>query len=330
MSRLFSSLKPAATRVALAALVVFALSPAPADARVGSGSSSGSRGSKTQTAPPSTNTAPKAAAPMERSATPAGPQAASPSINRAGAAAAAAPAKRGFGSMLMGGLLGAGLFGLLSGSGLFGGLSGLAGMVGLLLQVALIGGIAYLVLSYFRNRNQPAMASGMPSGTNGGETPNLQRTSANVAGGSAAAAAVSTAAIAIGPEDYNAFQRLLGEIQGAYGREDLNAIRTMASPEMVDYFSKDLGENAAKGVQNKVSGGTLLQGDLAESWRESDGEYATVAMRYEILDAMVEKASGRIVSGSLTVPQQVTEVWTFRRPKNGSPQAWRLSAIQQA
>ena len=326
MSRLFSSLKPAATRVALAALVVFALSPAPADARVGSGSSSGSRGSKTQTAPPSTNTAPKAAAPMERSATPAGPQAASPSINRAGAAAAAAPAKRGFGSMLMGGLLGAGLFGLLSGSGLFGGLSGLAGMVGLLLQVALIGGIAYLVVSYFRNRNQPAMAGGAA----GGQAPNLQRTSANIAGGSAAAAAVSTVAIAIGPEDYNAFQRLLGEIQGAYGREDLNAIRTMASPEMVDYFSKDLGENAAKGVQNKVSGGTLLQGDLAESWRESDGEYATVAMRYEIVDAMVEKSSGRVISGSLTVPQQVTEVWTFRRPKNGSPQGWRLSAIQQA
>lgn len=329
MSRLFSSLKPAATRVALAALVVFALSPVPADARVGSGSSSGSRGSKTFTAPPSTNTAPKAAAPMERSATPAGPQAASPSVNRAGAAAAATPAKRGFGSLLMGGLLGAGLFGLLSGSGLFGGLSGLAGMFGLLLQVALIGGIAYLALNYFRNRGQPAMAPAMAGA--GGNAANLQRTSDNMAGsGAAMATAVSTAAVAIGPEDYNAFQRLLGEIQGAYGREDVNAIRTLATPEMVEYFSKDLNENAAKGVQNKVSGGTLLQGDLSESWRESDGEYATVAMRYEILDAMVDKANGRVVSGSLTAPQQVTEVWTFRRPKNGSPQAWRLSAIQQA
>ena len=61
-------------------------------------------------------------------------------------AAAATPAGSrfgsGFGGMLMGGLLGAGLFGLLSGSGLFGGLSGLAGMLGLMLQIALIGGIA--------------------------------------------------------------------------------------------------------------------------------------------------------------------------------------------
>jgi predicted lipid-binding transport protein (Tim44 family) len=324
MLRVLSSLLPSVTRVALAAAVVFALSPSPADARVGGGSSSGSRGSKTNTAPPPTATAPKAPSQMDRSATQPGTQAASPSINRAGAAAAAAPARRGFGSLLMGGLLGAGLFGLLSGAGLFGGLSGLAGMIGLLLQVALIGGIAWLALSYFRNRNQPAMA-----GAAGGMAANLQRQAA-MAGGGASAAAPASAAVAIGPEDYNAFQRLLGEIQGAYGREDVNALRTMTTPEMVDYFSKDLAENAGKGLQNKVSGGTLLQGDLSESWRESDGEYATVAMRYEILDAMVEKTSGKVVSGSLTSPQQVTEVWTFRRPRSGSPQAWRLSAIQQA
>ncbi len=40
-----------------------------ADARVGGGSSSGSRGSKTFSAPPSTTTAPKAAQPMNRTMT---------------------------------------------------------------------------------------------------------------------------------------------------------------------------------------------------------------------------------------------------------------------
>jgi predicted lipid-binding transport protein (Tim44 family) len=321
MSGLYSSLKSIAGRLALATLVVFALTPGPADARVGSGSSSGSRGSKTYSAPPATSTAPGTAAPMARSGTQPGTQAASPSINRAGAAAT--PAKRGFGSMLMGGLIGAGLFGLLSGSGLFGGLGGLASIIGLLLQVALIGGIAWFALNYFRNRNNPAMAGV------GASAANYQRTAAEMPNGGAASAAMASTAVAIGPEDYNAFQRLLGDIQGAYGRDDVNALRTLATPEMVEYFSKDLAENARKGVQNKVSGGTLLQGDLSESWRETDGEYATVAMRYEIIDAMVEKTSGRVVSGSLTAPQQVTEVWTFRRGRNGAPQGWRLSAIQQ-
>jgi predicted lipid-binding transport protein (Tim44 family) len=325
MSRLQMRMKSIISRTALAAAVVLALAPASADARVGSGSNSGSRGSKTYTAPPSTPTAPGQAAPVARSAQQPGTQAASPSINRAGAAAAT-PAKRGFGSMLMGGLLGAGLFGLLSGSGLLGGLGGIASIIGLLLQVALIGGIAWLALAYFRNRNKPAMAG---SAASLATDANLQRT-ANNGSGNSTTAPIIAGAVAIGPEDYNAFQRVLGEVQGAYGREDVNALRTMATPEMVDYFSKDLADNAAKGLQNKVSGGTLLQGDLSESWRETDGEYATVAMRYEIVDAMVEKSSGRVVSGSLTSPQQVTELWTFRRGRNGSPQGWRLSAIQQA
>ena len=68
----------------------------------------------------------------------------------------------------------------------------------------------------------------------------------------------------------------------------------------------------------------LLQGDLAEAWREGDTEYATVAMRYAIDDRMLERASGRVIEGG---PQQVTEVWTFMRVRGGS---WLLSAIQQA
>src|SRR5204863_3553009 len=135
-----------------------------ADARVGGGSSSGSRGSRTFNSAPSTNTAPKPAAPIERSMTqPGAPGSAAQSANRPGAAAA--PSRfGGFGGMLMGGLLGAGLFGLLSGSGLFGGLTGFASVLGLLLQVALIGGAVWLVVNYFRRRNQPALARASADG----------------------------------------------------------------------------------------------------------------------------------------------------------------------
>ena len=35
---------------------------------------------------------------------------------------------------------------------------------------------------------------------------------------------------------------------------------------------------------NKVSGVKLLQGDLAEAWRENNDEYATVAMRFSLID----------------------------------------------
>src|SRR5207237_7900000 len=82
------------------------------------------------------------------------------------APASAAPQSGGFMarnpfiSGLMGGMLGAGLFGMLFGGGFGGGLGGGAGMLGLLLQVLLIGGLAYFAVRLFRGwsaaRTQPA------------------------------------------------------------------------------------------------------------------------------------------------------------------------------
>jgi len=121
--------------------VPLAITISAADARVGGGGSSGSRGSRTYSAPPSTTTAPNAAQPMNRTFT----QPGSPGM---GAPAAAGAAKGGFfnrpgmmGGMLGGlamGFLGAGLFGMLTGGGLFSGLGGISSIIGLLLQIGLI------------------------------------------------------------------------------------------------------------------------------------------------------------------------------------------------
>ena len=56
--------------LATVAALSLALAPGLADARAGGGSSSGSRGSMTCSAPPTTRTAPTAAQPMQRSMTP--------------------------------------------------------------------------------------------------------------------------------------------------------------------------------------------------------------------------------------------------------------------
>ena len=64
---------------------------------------------------------------------------------------------------LAAGLLGAGLIGMLMGNGFMGGLAGLASIFGLLLQVALIGGIGFLLFRWWQRRSQPQPAySGMP------------------------------------------------------------------------------------------------------------------------------------------------------------------------
>lgn len=312
------------TRVALAALTFAAFTTSLAHARAGGGFSTGSRGVKTYTPPPTTRTAPSAAQPMQRSAQPA-PQ-------TAGAAKVAAPAAAGsrFGTGFMGGLLGAGLIGALFGAGFFGGMGGLMGFLGLILQAALIGGVIYWVIGYFRRRNQPAAAT--PYGNN------YQRTSLDdgpkgAAGGTAAAqmggASDATQPIVIEPADYASFERLLSVVQLSFSREDVGALRSATTAEMLGYFNEQIEANARNGVRNDLGQPKLVSGDLAESWREGSGEYASVAMKYVLTDAMVERTSNRVVQGSKTEPQEVTEIWTFIRRIGGGANSWRLSAIQQ-
>jgi predicted lipid-binding transport protein (Tim44 family) len=306
------------TYAMLGAATALAMTIAIADARPGSGRSVGSRGVNTTTPAPPTTTAPRAAAPVQQAQP--GSQVAGQSAARPGAAAAA-PARSGFGSMLMGGLLGAGLFGLLSGSGLFSGLGSLAGVLGFLVQMALIGGLVYLGMMFFRSRSQPAMASAQASSATQRQTQDFARQGAQVGGGAPALAKLNIAA-----DDFSSFERLLGNIQSAYGRQDKSALRALTTPEMLHHFDGELSANAEKGVVNRISDVKLLQGDLSEAWSEAGAEYATVAMRYAIKDITVELASGREVAEG---PAEVTEVWTFRRNPGANALSWKLSAIQQ-
>jgi predicted lipid-binding transport protein (Tim44 family) len=283
------------------------------DARVGGGASSGSRGGRTFSAPPSTTTAPNAAQPFNRTIT----QPSSPGLG--------APAGGGFfnrpGMGMLGGLaagfLGAGLLGMLFGGGMFGGLGGLSSIIGLVLQIGLIIIVVRLAMSWWQRRHETASAfAGGPAGP---AAPSSFRTATGFGLGS------GSAPLEIIPGDYEAFERLLGEIQDAWSNEDVARLHTLATPEMVSYFTRDLEANKTRNVVNKVFGTKLLQGDLAEAWREGESDFASVAMRYSLVDKTLDRTTGRLVEGS-DQPMEVTEVWTFLRPRGSN---WELSAIQQ-
>jgi predicted lipid-binding transport protein (Tim44 family) len=313
--------KAIAVVLSLALPVMLAISAA--DARVGGGGSSGSRGTRTFSAPPSTSTAPSAAQPFNRTMT----QPGSPGVGAAGAAGAA---KGGFfnkpGMGLLGGLaagfLGAGLLGMLFGGGMFSGLGGLSSIFGLILQIGLIIIVVRLAMSWWQRRHATASAYAGPApgpAVGPGGALNSLRTGSGFGLGS------GSAPLEIQPADYEAFERLLGEVQTAWSNEDVARLHTLATPEMVSYFTKDLEENKARNDVNKVSDVKLLQGDLAEAWREGDTDYATVALRFSLVDKTLERGTGRLVAGSET-PTEATEVWTFVRPRASN---WELSAIQQ-
>ena len=129
----------------------------------------------------------------------------------------------------------------------------------------------------------------------------------------------------IGPADYQAFEQLLQAVQAAWTQHDVNTLRMVATPEMVSYFGEQLAEQTSRGVRNFVTNVKLEQGDLSEAWAEDGREYATVAMRFSMID-VTSDAAGRVVAGDANQRSQATELWTFLRAPGGR---WVLSAIQQ-
>ncbi len=309
--------------VLAAATAVLAMVAVEADARMRG--SFGSRGARTYSAPPPTATAPTAAQPMQRSVTQPG-QAAQPSAVRTApqpAAAGSMFSRPGFLGGLAAGFLGAGLIGLLFGQGLFGNLGGLAAFLGLLLQIGLVILVARLLWNLWQRRSQPAYASAGPGGAPAAGGRGHERTALVGLGGGSMRPADDDMAVA--HAELETFERMLGEIQNAYGRGDLAALRQRVTPEMLSYYSEALSADVSRGVENRIGGIKLLQGDVSEAWREGDMEYATVAMRYELVDKIVDTASGRVIEGG-DEPQEATEIWTFVRARGGN---WLLSAVQQ-
>lgn len=294
------------------------------------GGSFGSRGTRTYAAPPVTSTAPREVAPVQRTMTP------RPAQEQTGSTLGAQQTRRpglfgGFGGSLLGGLVAGGLLGMLLGHGFGGG----AGFLGLILQLGLLAVGAMLLMRFLRGRQQPQPSfAGPPGGQGYGRVPDVDVRGPATGGGygaSTTAAAPRPAGsdeVGLSAADFDAFERLLAEVQDAYAREDFGALRSRTTPEVMGFFSEELAANATRGLRNDVSGTRLLQGDLAEAWREDGRDYATVAMRWENVDVMRDRATGRVVEGDPDRPTEATELWTFVRARPGEP--WKLSAIQEA
>lgn len=307
--------KSRAAHAFLAALALSAFWVQPADAR--RGGSFGSRGSRTYLAPAPTMGSPNSVAPIQRSMTSRPTVAQAPGY--ASQPSPAMPGRRfgGFGGGLIGGLLAGGLIGGLMGHGMGG---GGGGFLMSLIQLALLGGLIWFVVGLFRRKaasGQPYVASTTQQFGSGFRepTPAPQFVPASPA----------TLDFAITETDKAAFERLLNEVQDAFGHEDYGRLRECTTPEMMSYLAEELSQNATRGVRNDVTATRLIDAEISEAWTEGSTDYATIAMRFESVDVMRDRNTHVIVEGDPDRPTQTTENWTFLR--DGSA-AWKVSAIQ--
>ncbi|HVW93203.1 MAG TPA: TIM44-like domain-containing protein [Devosia sp.] len=313
--------------LAAAMLMVASLAAGPAEARMGG--SFGSRGMRTFSTPSITRIAPAPTAPIQRSMTPnSGPAAPGYSpgyqpgygFNRGGF-------WPGFGGGLLGGMLGGLFFHGLFGSMLGYGFGGIGGGFSSIFQLLILGGLIWLAFRWFGGRRQAFGGNGFPFGGYGAGQPPYGSGGYGQGGGYGQPNPANRDEIGISNADLETFERMLGEVQAAYAREDHQGLRRLTTPEMVSYLSEELADNATHGLRNDVTDLKFLEGELAEAWREGNRDYATVAMHWSAIDVIRDRQTGEIKKGDPDHPVEGRELWTFVRENGGN---WLLSAIQDA
>jgi len=135
----------------------------------------------------------------------------------------------------------------------------------------------------------------------------------------------------VGAGDQDKFKEILGDVQAAWSKQDLDALKRLTTPEMLHYFSTALSENVSREVENRVEDLRVLNIEVKESWTEEATDYATALLRWTAQDYTMSLSkqrgeAGYVVEGNDQTPTEVSEAWTFMRYRGGK---WLLSAIQQ-
>jgi predicted lipid-binding transport protein (Tim44 family) len=117
------------------------------------------------------------------------------------------------------------------------------------------------------------------------------------------------------PTDFEAFERTLKEVNAAWSRQDLPTLQRLSTPEMAGYFSRDLSDLAGRGWRNETRDVALEQGDLSEAWREGEREYATVAMRFSLVDVTRRVSDGAVVEGDPSAAPKRSNSGPSRGPR---------------
>lgn len=239
----------------------------------------------------------------------------------------------GIGGFLLGGLIGSMLFGGM-GHGLFGGIG--------FLEILLIGGLIYFLVSYMRRRQQPA-----PAGSYGYTPPYQEETTA----GSSSSMAGSTATLDA-PGAAADLERGLGHIrqldstfdpvrfardtasdvffnvQAAWMARNMTSVRDVLTPELYEEFRKESERQRAEHRIDRLENIAVRSAEVTEAWQESGRDFVTVRFLASLLDYTLDEVTNQVVAGSRTEPVKFEEYWTFVRSVGTN--LWRLSAIQQA
>ena len=291
-----------------------------ADARAGGGRSGGFRGSRSYSSP--SKPSQPSQTQQRREATPG---------QQPGMMPQSGGFMRGLGTAVLGGFLGSMLFsGLAHG---FGGIGGLGGSGFGMIEILLLGGLAYFL--YRKFRSPAAAASGFGSMQYQNSQPYTQYTPASAAAQEAPAIndqidyrSLTLMDRSFDPDRFlKTAQDIFFKVQGAWNKQDTTILNSLCGAELMQNWQEELSQQRARGQQNRMENIALQESEISEAWTENGADFITVRLHANLLDYTVDTKTGDVLSGSNSEPIEFGEYWTFGRPVG--PNTWKLSAVQQ-
>ncbi len=229
---------------------------------------------------------------------------------------------KGLAGGIAGGFLGSMLFSSLGHAAGPGGLGG--GGIGLL-EIILLGGVAFLLYRFWKSRQEARLQPAFSGGT--------QQVSSQLWREPVLAQdptkpgyfASQSSQSMIEALDRETAEDLFFRVQAAWTRRDLNLVRDILTAEAAQYLDADIRSLKEHGHINHLENISIRQFSITDSWIDGERSYHKVRFTANLLDYTSDE-SGRILEGSNSVPVKFDEYWIFVFAKD--LRRWQLAGIE--
>jgi predicted lipid-binding transport protein (Tim44 family) len=185
--------------------------------------------------------------------------------------------------------------------------------------------LAYLVISTtVRNRRKPPTPP-RPAFLRDPKPPPLTVTVSE-----AAAVGVKDLAAADPEFDLAGFSALahqmIKRLHAAWNLQNLEVLKEEVGEVLLEYLAMGLMILNLREEISRLEDVHLVRMEVVTAGREEDKEFISLAVEGQVTDYILQKHSYKLVSGSLTYPATLRELWRFERC--GPQEPWKLMDVQ--
>jgi predicted lipid-binding transport protein (Tim44 family) len=236
---------------------------------------------------------------------------------------------------MAGGLLGGMIGGMIFGSPAHGGMGGFGGSGIGLIEILLLGGLAWFIFKRFvrpaRQQSTAASYGGQgpyrtfdTTAETYDDTPMPDIAPASGAGGGIEA--VRRSDPHFDPDLFReGAQDTFFKIQAAWMRQDLSLVEGLIGADLAAEYRRQMEEMKSRGVVNRLENIAVRSVEIVDAGHDRGHAWVTVKFTANLLDYTVSSQTGEVIEGDPTNPVKFEENWTFAAPEGTSD--WKLEGI---